>query len=51
MAPKLILLFDRLGAADNVLELDRLSSVGRMLENFPESFEHKTIFRYRKLFF
>jgi hypothetical protein len=32
VAPKLILLFDKLGAADNVLELDRLSSRDRIVE-------------------
>lgn len=32
VAPKLILLFDKLGAADNVLELDRLSSTDRIVE-------------------
>lgn len=31
MAPKLILLFDKLGAAESVLELDRLSSTDRMM--------------------
>lgn len=32
VAPKLILLLDKLGAADNVLELDRLSSTDRIFE-------------------
>lgn len=32
VAPKLILLFDKLGAAVNVLELDRLSSTDRIFD-------------------
>lgn len=44
MAPKLILLFDRLGAADKVLELDRISSTGRMLESFLNLSNTKRIF-------
>lgn len=33
VAPKLILLLDKLGAAESVLELDRLSSTDRMMNS------------------
>ena len=55
VAPKLILLFDKLGAADNVLELDRLSSRDRIVElslifSKPWSLNFLLEFVYLKIF-
>ena len=49
-APKLILLFDKLGAADSVLAFDRLSSTDRILSFVRLHFHYLTVHHFEYVF-